>query len=199
MKTNVWLRECVYKRVTPQGQKPGFRSSMITFMTSAFWHGIAGGYYLSFFFAGFVQTVGRLCRSHLRPLFLPPTYVTARGAPPPPQTLMKQLYDFAGTFCCILVLNYLAGPFMLLSARDSLLGWSRLAWYGHVFVGGALVFFYGGGIKILRGIQKQRVKAAGGVKVDGAGTPTEGSTKNGLPVPPVDEAAKRVEKKVRTT
>lgn len=37
MKTNVWLRECVYKRVTPKGKKPGFRSSMITFTTSALW------------------------------------------------------------------------------------------------------------------------------------------------------------------
>lgn len=37
MKTNVWLRECVYKRVTPPGKKPGFSSSMITFATSAFW------------------------------------------------------------------------------------------------------------------------------------------------------------------
>lgn len=37
MKTNVWLRECVYKRVTPKGKKPGFRSSMLTFMTSAIW------------------------------------------------------------------------------------------------------------------------------------------------------------------
>ena len=37
MKTNVWLRECVYKRVTPKGKKPGFRSSMLTFATSALW------------------------------------------------------------------------------------------------------------------------------------------------------------------
>ena len=37
IKTNVWLRECVYKRVTPKGKKPGFTSSMITFFTSAFW------------------------------------------------------------------------------------------------------------------------------------------------------------------
>jgi len=37
MKTNVWLRECVYKRVTPKGKKPGHMSSMITFFTSAFW------------------------------------------------------------------------------------------------------------------------------------------------------------------
>ena len=36
MKTNVWLRECVYKRVTPPGKKPGFRSSLATFATSAF-------------------------------------------------------------------------------------------------------------------------------------------------------------------
>jgi len=37
MKTNIWLRECVYKRVTPAGKKPGNMSSMITFFTSAFW------------------------------------------------------------------------------------------------------------------------------------------------------------------
>ena len=41
MKTNVWLRECVYKRVTPKGKKPGFTSSMITFATSAFWVRVA--------------------------------------------------------------------------------------------------------------------------------------------------------------
>ena len=37
IKTNIWLRECVYKRVTPKGKKPGFWSSMATFGTSAFW------------------------------------------------------------------------------------------------------------------------------------------------------------------
>ena len=37
MKTNVWLRECIYKRVTPKGKKPGFMSTMLTFLTSAFW------------------------------------------------------------------------------------------------------------------------------------------------------------------
>ena len=37
MKTNVWLRECIYKRVTPKGKKPGFSSNLITSLTSAFW------------------------------------------------------------------------------------------------------------------------------------------------------------------
>jgi lysophospholipid acyltransferase len=45
MRTSVWLRECVYKRVTPKGKKPGFRSSMTTFVASAFWHGTQPGYY----------------------------------------------------------------------------------------------------------------------------------------------------------
>lgn len=198
MKTNVWLRECVYKRVTPKGKKPGFRSSMITFLTSAFWHGIAGGYYLAFVFAGFVQTVARLCRSHIRPLFLPTTYVATRGAPPPPQTLPKRMYDLVGTICCVLLLNYQAAPFMLLTVRDSLLGWSRLGWYGHIMVGSALLFFYGGGIKILKGVQKARLRQAGvkiveapvAVPTAGIATPQPAA----FPVPPLDEAAKTIEK-----
>ena len=35
--TNVWLRECVYKRVTPKGEKAGFKSSTLTYLTSAIW------------------------------------------------------------------------------------------------------------------------------------------------------------------
>lgn len=37
MKANVWLKECVYKRLAAKGAKPGFWSSMGTFGTSAFW------------------------------------------------------------------------------------------------------------------------------------------------------------------
>jgi lysophospholipid acyltransferase len=33
MKTNVWIRECVYERGTPAGKKPGNMSRMITFFT----------------------------------------------------------------------------------------------------------------------------------------------------------------------
>lgn len=35
MNTNVWLRECIYKRVAKKGRKPGFKSTQITFITSA--------------------------------------------------------------------------------------------------------------------------------------------------------------------
>jgi len=195
MKTNVWLRECMYKRITPKGKKPGFRSSMITFATSAFWHGVAGGYYLAFFFGGFVQTVGRLCRSNIRPLFLPATYVEQRGAPPPPQTSTKRLYDLCGIFVSTLILNYMAAPFMLLSWRDSILGWSRLGWYGHYVILGAMAFFYLGGTKILRRAQAARAKKAGvAVKVNGVNgsAPTTPGVVQVLP--PLDRALREVEK-----
>ena len=57
--TNNWLRSYIYLRVTPKGKKPGFRASMATFVTSAFWHGFEPGYYLTFILASFVQTVAK--------------------------------------------------------------------------------------------------------------------------------------------
>ncbi|KAF8211544.1 MBOAT, membrane-bound O-acyltransferase family-domain-containing protein [Mycena galopus ATCC 62051] len=162
MKTNVWLRECVYKRVTPKGKKPGFRSSMITFGTSAFWHGIAGGYYLTFVTGGFITTISRLARANVRPLLLP-----AAGAPP---SLAKRVYDIMGTLITVLLLNFAAAPFMLLSAKDSLIAWGRLGFYGHIIIGGSMAFFYAGGTKGLRALQaKQANKMA--AKTEPVNTP----------------------------
>ena len=59
MNTNHWLRNYMYLRVTPRGKKPGFRASLATFVTSAFWHGFYPGYYLSFVLAAFLQTVAK--------------------------------------------------------------------------------------------------------------------------------------------
>jgi lysophospholipid acyltransferase len=59
MNTNNWLRNSVYLRVTPRGKKPGFRASLITFATSALWHGFYPGYYLTFVLASLIQTVAK--------------------------------------------------------------------------------------------------------------------------------------------
>lgn len=166
-------------------------------------HGVATGYYITFLFGGFVQTIGRLCRSHLRPLFLPADYVTARGAPPPPQTPLKTAYDAAGTLATVLVLNYIVTPFMLLTWADSRAGWAALGWYGNYVVFGALAFFYLGGTRVLRHVQAARAKRAGvrtekmadgSVKttvngsISGAATPARAQT-----LPPLDDVAQEVE------
>ena len=141
-------------------------------------HGINSGYYLTFIMGGFITTAARLARSNIRPLFLPP--VSNPSASP---SLLKRVYDLFGVFLSILILNYTASPFILLSARDSLLTWSRLGWYGHIVVMGSLVFFYGGGTKFFMGLQKAKgisppssvkvATAAAAVRQQGAGSYTQ--------------------------
>jgi lysophospholipid acyltransferase len=147
MKTNVWLRECIYKRVTPKGKKPGNTSQMITFFTSAFWHGIAGGYYLTFLMGGFITAAARQARNAIRPFFAP-----AEGKP---VTLAKQLYDLVTVILSAMILNYTASAFIIGGTWDSIETWRRLGWYGHIVVFGGLFFFYLGGAGFLKNLQKQ--------------------------------------------
>lgn len=94
----------------------------------------------------------------------------------------------------ILILNYTVIPFMVLDVRSSVSAWGNLWWYGHVLVGGALVFFYGGGVRALRRVQAKRVGRArekqqeeedAGDLSDAPGAPV-------LP-PPLEDAAKEIE------
>jgi hypothetical protein len=87
--TNKWLRNYIYLRVTPRGKKPGFRASLATFTTSAFWHGFYPGYYLSFVLASFIQTVAKSMHHHHPVLYLPPTNTPGRHAPELPPVLPR--------------------------------------------------------------------------------------------------------------
>lgn len=84
--TNHWLRSYIYLRVTPKGKKPGFRASMATFVTSAFWHGFEPGYYMTFVLASFIQNVAKSKRS-INKLNMALSLHTARFPPPPPPLL----------------------------------------------------------------------------------------------------------------
>ena len=81
--TNKWLKNYVYLRVTPRGKKPGFRSAMATFTTSAFWHGFYPGYYLTFVSAGFIQTCGK-CTPSQYPLLIESILFPLMGSFPSP-------------------------------------------------------------------------------------------------------------------
>lgn len=171
IRTNIWLRECVYKRITPKGRKPGFQSTILTFLTSAVWHGTYSGYYLTFLIAGFVQTAARLARVYLRPLFLsplemlPPKLPDALAKhgitlPAPPRTLFKMIYDVLGTITTLLILNFMVAPFLLWHWKPSLEAWSRMNWYGLWMVGLAFAFFYGGGGALCKKLNEERIKRA---------------------------------------
>ncbi|KAH8919908.1 MBOAT-domain-containing protein, partial [Atractiella rhizophila] len=146
MNTNVWLRECVYKRVAREGKKPGFKSTMATFGTSAFWHGTNPCYYLTFFLGGFAQNLGKLLRKNIRPFFLPPGYLLIKpGQPTPPTGALKAFYDIVGIISVQLVLNFAVVPFMLQDFRQSFTAWNNVNWYGLILVFGISGFFWCGG------------------------------------------------------
>ncbi|KIL57132.1 hypothetical protein M378DRAFT_181719 [Amanita muscaria Koide BX008] len=91
MKTNIWLRECVYKRVTPKGQKPGSAISMITFLTSAFWTKCR------IVVPWWAHHNHCPTRSRQHPSFAP--------YPNEQPSIAKKLYDLAGTVLTVIVLG----------------------------------------------------------------------------------------------
>ncbi|KAL1665658.1 MBOAT, membrane-bound O-acyltransferase family-domain-containing protein [Schizophyllum commune] len=162
IKTNIWLKECIYKRVTPKGKKAGFKSSVLTSLTSAFWHGVQSGYYLTFLTGACITSLARLVRKNVRPLLLP--------APGQAPSLAKRAYDLGGIVLTNCILNYAAAPFMLLTASASIECWRHLAWYGHIIVFGGLIFFYAGGAHLCRVLQEREGKKP---RASGTATPAE--------------------------
>jgi lysophospholipid acyltransferase len=172
--TNHWLRNYVYLRVTPKGKKPGFRATLATFVTSAFWHGFYPGYYLSFVLASFVQTVAKSMlqstlslsvfgtssliwyisdvRRHVRPFFLSPD-----GSKP---TSSKRYYDFASWVVTQLIMSFTVAPFVILSFSDTIALWGHVYFYGIVSVASAVAFFASPAKGYLIAQQKKRSRPA---------------------------------------
>lgn len=127
MNTNSWLRNYVYLRVTPKGKKPGFRASMATFVTSAFWHGFEPGYYLSFVLASFLQTIAKNARRFLRPFVMEldgKTPITGGNF-----LTNKRAYDVASWAITQLAFSFTVAPFILLSMDRCLTAWARVYFY----------------------------------------------------------------------
>jgi len=131
--TNHWLRNYVYLRVTPKGQKPGFRATLTTFGTSAFWHGFYPGYYLTFVLGAFVQTVAKNFRRYIRPFFLTPDGKSG--------TKYKVYYDVASWLVTQTAFCFVTAPFVLLGFSDSIKAWARVYFYCIVGVGLSMAFF----------------------------------------------------------
>lgn len=132
---------------------------------------------------GFITTAARLARTNIRPLLLPKSGEKPSG--------LKEFYDLLGTVLSTAILNYAASPFMLLTASSSVTTWSRLGYYGHVIIGGGLVFFYAGGTKYFKRLQVERgiVTPGRGVSTPsgGSGTNTPTAEKNFTMPPSLDK------------
>lgn len=201
---DVWLRNNVYKRVSRPGKKPGFKSTMATFITSAFWHGVAPGYYLAFVLGGFHQSVGRTLRSHLRPIFFKGNDGARKSNPTSVRSLFDGSYTIAQLAYCTLsvvavqlTMNYTAAPFILLEFGRCLRAWHKLGYYGIVMAIGPIIAFRLGAGRWLDGVsgagaEKKRQKA---VKEQQQLQSKQGGQENGNPqVPDVDEIESEAKK-----
>lgn len=157
MNTNVWLRNNVYKRIAKPGRKPGFKSTMFTFLTSAFWHGVAPGYYMAFVYGGFCQSVARSLRRSLRPRFFEDprqaSGLTSRAATRK-LTAWQLTYVGLSIASVHLSLAFAASAFILLDVKTILAGWASLYFYGIWSVLGLVLAFRLGLGKFLSGAKR---------------------------------------------
>lgn len=135
MNTNKWLKYYVHMRVAKPGKKPGFKSTLFTFATSAFWHGTRPGYYLTFVMGAFLQTLGKIYRRNFRPMFLERDGVTPKPS--------KKVYDIICYICTQLAFGFSCQPFMILDFKKSLYCWLIVYFYIPVITLITLVAFKG--------------------------------------------------------
>ncbi|QLL35039.1 hypothetical protein HG536_0H04150 [Torulaspora globosa] len=131
MNTNKWLKNYVYLRVAKKGKKPGFRSTLFTFLTSAFWHGTRPGYYLTFATGALYQTCGKIYRRNFRPMFM-----AEDGKTPLPY---KWIYDAICFYVIKVAFGFMVQPFIILDLKKSLQAWSSVYFYIHIGI--AITFF----------------------------------------------------------
>ncbi|KAF2457104.1 MBOAT, membrane-bound O-acyltransferase family-domain-containing protein [Lineolata rhizophorae] len=160
--TNHWLRNYVYLRVTPKGRKPGFKATLATFFTSAFWHGFYPGYYLTFVLASFMQHIAKNTRRLFRPFFMKPVNPSSPNEAPKP-TRYKPYYDAFTTFTTQLAFSFTVAPFILLTLPASILVWARVYFYAIIGVAISLGFLASPGKAALQKKLRERQQKAMGM------------------------------------
>lgn len=131
-KTQSWLKNYIYLRITPISRKPNWITIYGTYFISAFWHGFYSGYYLFFVGCALDTWIAREFRTRVRPYFL-----NDDGSPKRPQ---KQVYDVVGWFISQYLLSYFAVSFMALYWNTSMERWADVYYIGHIMLIGGLIF-----------------------------------------------------------
>lgn len=126
MMSQAWLRRYVHQRFMAAGFSHT-ASRIITFLTSALWHGLYPGYYLFF---GFAATFG--AATHFMWHTMIPYFYDDEGHPIYPR---KHIFDIGSTFIIWLFIDYMAPTFQLLSLERGLFALNQVYWFGHILFG----------------------------------------------------------------
>lgn len=134
--TQKWLVYVMYHRCRKMAVYKTMGLSMI-------WHGPYLGYVMTFCTAAFVTEGARNVRRCIRPLFMPIGYDDKTNA----ETFKKSSFAFnfycvCSTITTLIVLNYMTGPFVMLTAAGSMEYWRTFSWSIHFVIAFGLVVPY---------------------------------------------------------
>lgn len=114
-----WLRNYVYLRI-PNSYYA--YKVYLTYLTSAVWHGLYPGYYMSFGLAGVATMMTRLIYKNVRPWFF-----VKDGQP-------SKAYNVAAILFNSFMISYCFTPFPLLAFSYSIKLYNTVYWYGHIVI-----------------------------------------------------------------
>eukprot|EP00727_Mastigamoeba_balamuthi_P004044 m51a1_g13637 hypothetical protein (364) ;mRNA; f:451-1733 len=118
IRTQTWLRYYVFERIA--ATRFAEWKMPLTFLTSAFWHGLYPGYYMGFLSLATSRWVSQNARRKIRPRVLAL-----------PRWMAPQLvYDIITWALMHVMLMNSAGPFLLLSFQSSIAFWWRTRFVG---------------------------------------------------------------------
>ena len=100
----------------------------VTMMISAFWHGFYGGYYITFGFGAWAQSIGKSLRRTLRPIF--ENFDTGKT---------PFWYNTCGRILTALMLNFLTVSFMVISIPNTLFIWRKASYIGIIIMVGTQI------------------------------------------------------------
>eukprot|EP00003_Mantamonas_plastica_P006565 TRINITY_DN1538_c0_g1_i1.p2 TRINITY_DN1538_c0_g1~~TRINITY_DN1538_c0_g1_i1.p2 ORF type:complete len:458 (+),score=121.13 TRINITY_DN1538_c0_g1_i1:636-2009(+) len=124
-----WLRNCVYWRLAPPGARVPAYVTVVTYMTSAFWHGFYPGYYMTFATGAFITEVGKGMRRTFN--------AKAKAAGP----VVKFLYDMGCIVAVSVTLNFAGAAFLLLDYNYATAAWGAVN-YSTLFILGPMFLWF---------------------------------------------------------
>ncbi|XP_009764156.1 lysophospholipid acyltransferase 1 [Nicotiana tabacum] len=117
IQVSTWLRHYVYERLVQKGRKPGFFQLLATQTVSAVWHGLYPGYIIFF-----VQSA----------LMIAGSRVIYRWQQATKGTLFEKILALMNFAYTLLVLNYSAVGFMVLSLHETLTSYGSVYYIGTI-------------------------------------------------------------------
>ncbi|CAN6884984.1 unnamed protein product [Brassica oleracea] len=119
IQVSTWLRHYVYERLVKSGKKAGFFQLLATQTVSAVWHGLYPGYMMFF-----VQSALMIAGSRV--------IYRWQQAISPKLAILRSIMVFINFLYTVLVLNYSAVGFMVLSLHETLTAYGSVYYIGTI-------------------------------------------------------------------